>query len=90
MSKAVTSANPTSIVFPPLGAGAGQTFTYNATQPTSIELLAATSVPQISHWGSSVIMDGRYDDDRAYVYTVDLELDERLTLVRRKHFSLLD
>ena len=70
LSKAVTSANPTSIVFPPLGAGAGQTFTYTDTQPTSIELLAATSVPQISHWGSSVIMDGRYDDDRAYVYTV--------------------
>ena len=70
LSKAVTSANPTSIVFPPLGAGSGQTFTYSATQPTSIELLAATSVPQISHWGSSVIMDGRYDDDRAYVYTV--------------------
>ena len=70
LSKAVTSANPTSIIFPPLGAGAGQTFTYSATQPTSIELLAATSVPQISHWGSSVIMDGRYDDDRAYVYTV--------------------
>ena len=70
LSKAVTSANPTSIAFPPLGAGSGQTFTYNATQPTSIELLAATSVPQISHWGSSVIMDGRYDDDRAYVYTV--------------------
>ena len=70
LSKAVFSANPTGVAFPALGAGSAQTFTYSATQPTSIELLGATSVPQISHWGSSVIMDGRYDDDRAYVYTV--------------------
>jgi len=70
LSSAVTSANPTGVIFSALGAGSAQTFTYNATQPTSVELLAATSVPQISHWGSSVIMDGLYDDDRAYVYTV--------------------
>ena len=70
LSRAVTAANPTGITFSPLGAGGAQIFTYDATQPTSVELLAATSVPQISHWGSSVIMDGRYDDDRAYVYTV--------------------
>ena len=70
LSKAVTSANPTNVTFAPLGAGSAQGFTYSTTQPISVELLEATSVPQISHWGSSVIMDGRYDDDRAYVYTV--------------------
>jgi len=70
LSKAVTSSNPTNITFAPLGAASAQGFTYSTTQPTSVELLEATSVPQISHWGSSVIMDGRYDDDRAYVYTV--------------------
>ena len=70
LSKAVYSANPSSVTFSPMGAGTAQTFTYDATQPTSVELIGATSVPQISHWGSSVIMDGRYDDDRAYVYTV--------------------
>ena len=70
LSKAVTAANPTGVTFSPLGAAAAQTFTYSATQPIGIELLQATSVPQISHWGSSVIMEGLYDDDRAYVYTV--------------------
>jgi len=70
LSKAVTSANPTGVIFAPLGAGAAQNFTYSSVQPISVELLGATSVPQISHWGSSVIMDGLYDDDRAYVYTV--------------------
>jgi hypothetical protein len=70
LSRAVTSANPTGVVFVPLGAGSAQTFTYDANQPTSVELIGATSIPQISHWGSSVIMDGRFDEDRAYVYTV--------------------
>ena len=70
LSKAVTTANPTGIIFSPLSSGSAQTFTYDATQPISGELIQATSVPQISHWGSSVIMEGRYDEDRAYVYTV--------------------
>ena len=74
LSKAVTSTNPTGITFSPLGAGSAQTFTYSATQPTSVELISATSVPQISHWGSSVIMDGRLDEDRAYVYTAATKL----------------
>ena len=52
-----------------MGTGSASAFTYSATQPIALELISATSVPQISHWGSSVIMDGRLDDDRAYVYT---------------------
>ena len=74
LSRAVTTANPTGIIAVPMGSTTGQTFNYDATQPVSVELLAATSVPQISHWGSSVIMDGLYDDDRAYVYTVGTKL----------------
>lgn len=70
LSKAVTTDNPTGVKFVPMSNGSAQGFTYSASQPTTVELLAATSVPQISHWGSSVIMDGRYDDDRAYVYSV--------------------
>ena len=69
LSKAVTAANPTNVRFPSMGTGSATAFTYSATQPIALELIAATSVPQISHWGSSVIMDGRLDDDRAYVYT---------------------
>jgi len=70
LSKAVTSANPTSVRFVPMGSAGAQSFSYSDTRPIGVELVRATSVPQISHWGSSVIMDGRYDDDRAYVYTV--------------------
>jgi hypothetical protein len=71
LSKAVTSANPTGVTFSAMGSnGAGTVFTFSETRPISVELLQATSVPSISHWGSSVIMEGRYDEDRAYVYTV--------------------
>ena len=79
LSKAVTSTNPTGITFSPLGAASAQTFTYNAAQPTSVELISATSVPDISHWGSSVIMDGRLDEDRAYVYTVGTKTQRNIS-----------
>ena len=69
LSKAVTASNPTGVKFAAMSGGSAQTFTYLDTQPIVCELLEASSVPQISHWGSSVIMEGRYDDDRAYVYT---------------------
>ena len=69
LSRAVTSSNPSSVKFIPLGSTSAQNFTYDSTQPVGVELIGATSVPQISHWGSSVIMDGRLDDDRAYIYT---------------------
>ena len=70
LSKAVTAANPQGVTFPAMGSGSASSFTYSDTQPISLELIGATSVPSISHWGSSVIMEGRYDEDRAYVYTV--------------------
>ena len=89
LSKAVTSANPTGVTFATLGAATGQTFTYSTTQPISVELLEATSVPQISHWGSSVIMDGRYDDDRAYVYTVGTKLKRSIGTGGNKTRSIL-
>ena len=89
LSRAVTTANPTGILFSALGAGSAQTFTYDATQPTSVELIQATSVPQISHWGSSVIMDGRYDDDRAYVYTVGTKLRRSIGTGGNKTRSVL-
>jgi hypothetical protein len=47
-----------------------QTFTYSATNPTAVELLTPQAASTISHWGSSVIMDGRYDDDRSFVFSV--------------------
>jgi hypothetical protein len=39
------------------------------TSPTIVELHAPQFAATISHWGTSVIMDGRFDDDKSYVFT---------------------
>lgn len=66
-SQAATAANPT-VVAAPMG-GQNQTFTYSATAPTSVELAYPTFAPSISHWGTSVIMDGKFDDDKSLLFT---------------------
>ena len=50
------------------GSAAAQTFTFSATSPISAELYSPQASAQISHWGSSVIMDGLYDDDKSLVF----------------------
>ncbi len=42
--------------------------------PTRYEVVTydnPTYIPYLFHWGTSVIMDGRYDDDRAYLFTAN-------------------
>jgi hypothetical protein len=68
LSQAVTGTNPTVLVTP-MGLGSAQTFSYTATAPTAVELAFPTFAPSISHWGTSVIMDGRYDDDKSLLFT---------------------
>jgi len=68
LSQSAAAANPTVIV-PAMGTAAGIGLTYSATNPTLVELALPTFSPTISHWGTSVIMDGRYDDDKSLVFT---------------------
>jgi hypothetical protein len=68
LSEAATASGSVSLIFPPMGQTA-QTFTYSATAPTAVELHAPEFAPTISHWGTSVIMDGRFDDDKSFVFT---------------------
>lgn len=67
LNEAVTSANPT-LIFAPIGATAS-TFTFSATAQTAVELAMPGFAPSISHWGTSAIMDGRFDDDKSLVFT---------------------
>ena len=69
LSQAATAANPTDVLFPPMGATSGQTFTYSATAPIIAEFAYPTFGSTLSHWGTSVIMDGRFDDDKSLVFT---------------------
>ena len=66
---AALTANPTGLVFPPMSGGEPQAFTYSTTTPVSVELAYPTYSASISHWGTSVIMDGRYDDDKSLVFS---------------------
>lgn len=77
LSQAVSAANPT-VLIAPMGAttgsngvatSTGQAFSYSSTAPTAVEFAYPTFAASISHWGTSVIMDGRYDDDKSLVFT---------------------
>ena len=68
LSAAATVANPL-VYFPPMGATTGTAFTYSATTPVVVEQAFPTFGPTISHWGTSVIMDGRFDDDKSLLFT---------------------
>jgi len=54
------------------GVGTAQTFTYSATAPIKVELYAPQAAQTLSHWGSSVIMDGGYDDDKSLVFNTGM------------------
>ncbi len=70
LSVAVTGANPT-LTIPPMDIGSPQTFTFVALtgSPIQVELSQPSFAPTISHWGTSVIMDGRFDEDKSLIFT---------------------
>ena len=69
LSMAATGANPSDVLISPMGASSAQTFAFSATAPTSVELAYPSYGPSLSHWGTSVIMDGGYDDDKSLIFT---------------------
>jgi hypothetical protein len=50
------------------GSGSAQVFTYSATSPITVEYGQTDTVPSLSHWGSSVIMDGQFNDDKSLIF----------------------
>jgi len=70
LSVAATGANPT-LTIPPMDAGSPFAFTFTALTgaPILVELSQPTYAPTISHWGTSVIMDGRFDNDKSLIFT---------------------
>jgi hypothetical protein len=54
------------------GNGTAQTFTYSATAPIQVTAFPAQFSSSLSHWGSAVIMDGKYDDDKSYIFQAGL------------------
>jgi hypothetical protein len=66
---ATTNLSGVAVTFAPMGATSAQSFPFSTTDPTAVELAFPTYAPTISHWGTSVIMDGRFDDDKSLVFT---------------------
>jgi hypothetical protein len=67
LSQAALIANP-AIIAAPMG-GPSSSFNFSANDPTLVELAYPTFAPALSHWGTSVIMDGRFDDDKSLLFT---------------------
>jgi hypothetical protein len=62
------------------GTSVSATFSPDATIPggagttqVSVQPISQQCAPVISHWGSSVIMDGRFDDDKSYIFTAGMQ-----------------
>jgi hypothetical protein len=68
LTQASTGSNPT-VIAAPMGVGTASNFTYAADAPVAVELAYPTFAPSISHWGTSIIMDGRFDDDKSLLFT---------------------
>ena len=68
LTQASTASNPIAIAAP-MGASTASNFIYSADAPIAVELAFPTFAPTISHWGTSVIMDGRFDDDKSLLFT---------------------
>ena len=54
------------------GGTSATTFSYSATAPISVELYSPQAASTINHWGSSVIMDGKFDDDKSFVFNAGM------------------
>jgi hypothetical protein len=50
------------------GQSSAQTFTYSASAPVTVEFATPDTLASLSHWGSSVIMDGGFDDDKSLIF----------------------
>ena len=66
---ALTTLAGVAVTYAPLGYPAAQNFPYSLTAPANVELAFPSFGPSMSHWGASVMMDGRYDDDKSLLFT---------------------
>jgi hypothetical protein len=70
LSRALTnSISASTVYFSAMAQTPPVTHTYSATRPIQISLHSPQSASTIQHWGTSVIMDGRFDDDKSFVFT---------------------
>jgi hypothetical protein len=45
----------------------------SGTAQVSVQTISQTCAPVMSHWGSSVIMDGGFNDDKSFIFTAGMQ-----------------
>jgi hypothetical protein len=50
------------------GGGSATTFTASPSAPVTVEYGQTATTPSLAHWGSSVIMDGQFNDDKSLIF----------------------
>jgi hypothetical protein len=83
LSQAALLANP-NIIVPPMGTASSASFNYLLSDPTIVELAYPTFAPALSHWGTSVIMDGNFDDDKSLLFTYGQTVSSSLAINQTK------
>jgi hypothetical protein len=69
LTQAATSTATGTLNFQQMGNYTGNvSHTYSASAPIPVSLFAPQFAPSLSHWGTSVIMDGQFDDDKSLVF----------------------
>jgi hypothetical protein len=69
LTQAATASGTVALNAQNMGMFAGNTnHTYSTTAPIGVYLHAPQFSPTISHWGTSVIMDGGFDNDKSLVF----------------------
>jgi len=71
LSQAATASGTITLTTFTMGA-ANAAHTFSATAPIGIYGHSPQFSPLVSHWGTSVIMDGRFDDDKSFVFTTGM------------------
>jgi len=68
MTQAATYTGTVTGVIAPLGVTANSTFTANVYAPVVVESHAPQYASEISHWGTSAIMDGGFTPDKSFIF----------------------
>ena len=63
-----TASNTQPLIFAPMGAVAAA-WTANTQAPVAVENHSPQFAAEVNHWGTSAIMDGGFDNDKAFVFT---------------------
>jgi hypothetical protein len=64
-------------------AGTNVSLIISTPEQTSVRVITQTCAPSLTHWGSSVIMDGRYDEDRGVMFNARMKKYLTLTSGQR-------